>query len=225
MFIVACLTRKRIPHLASSLCAETGEVLLVDGRAVVTTTTTSTRAVTTTASTGTVTTATTSTTATATATGSITTAAGSLDEAHVNLKEVLLLALLLTLALFLLGALDVSILLLIALQRLGLSPLGVDLGTLVRGTGLLDTKLLVLLLSQFGEVSSIGLVLVAGLLLSGGLRLVLVSLGDGLTGLLIGPFLLATGGTPALVDLLVGVTVPSLVFLQNATRRRGIPYP
>lgn len=199
-----------------SLCAETGEVLLVDGRAAVTTTTTSARTVTTAT--------TTSTAATATATGSITAATGSLDEAHVNLKEVLLLALLLTLALLLLDALDVSILLLIALQRLGLSPLGVGLDTLVRSTGSLDTKLLALLLSQFGEVFGVGLALLAGLLLSGRLRLVLVSLGDGLTDLLIGPFLLAAVGTPALVDLLVGVAAPSLVSLPNATRR-GSPYP
>jgi hypothetical protein len=216
---VVCSTSKQpVPDLANSLCAETGEVLLVDGRAAVVAATTDTRTVTTATELSTATTATTTT-----ATGSITAAAGSLDEAHVNLEDVLLLALLLTLAPLLL-ALDVSILLVTTLQLLGLSPLGVGLNTLVGGTGLLNTKLLVLLLSQFGEIGSVGLVLVGRLLFSRCLRLILVGLGNSLTDLLVIPFLVAAGGTPALVNLLVGVAVAVLVTLKDVTRRSGNPY-
>jgi hypothetical protein len=210
------------------VAAQAGEVLLVDGRAgggagTTTATTGSSRGSTTTGSSrggtttgstagstvtttsGTVTTGgTVTTTATTAATGTGGSRAGLLDEAHVNVKEVLLLALLLTLGL-LGGRLNVGLGLLV-LQLLGGSPLLVLLGALVGGThGLGSEAVLSSLLSQ---VVAVGLGLVGLLsLLSGGLGFGLVGLGDGLTNALVVPGLLTGLAAPALLDLLAGVTV------------------
>lgn len=152
-------------------------------------------------------TSTTSTTATTAATGTRATSAGSLNEAHVDLKEVLLLALLLALGLVLL-ALDVGILLLGTLELLGGGPLLVELGALVGSTDGLGAQ--VTLGSLLGKVVGVGLGLVGGLLgllLAGGLGLGLIGLSNVLAGLLIVPGLLAALVTPALVHLLAGVAI------------------
>jgi hypothetical protein len=206
------------------VAAQAGEVLLVDGRAggggagtttattgsssggTVTTGSTARSTVTTvTTTSGTVTTGSAvTTTATTAATGTGGSRAGLLDEAHVDVKEVLLLALLLTLGL-LGGTLDVGLGLLV-LQLLGGSPLLVLLGALVGGThGLGSEAVLSSLLSQ---VVGVGLGLVGLLdLLGGSLGLGgLVGLGDGLTNLLVVPGLLTGLAAPALLDLLASVT-------------------
>jgi hypothetical protein len=222
---------EHIPRFSGNLvAAEAGEVLLVDGRAgratgsaAGSTTTGSGGTATGSVATGsTVTTggavATTGTTLT-TASGAVTTvttaatatagggaAAGRLDVAQVNVEEVLLLALLLALGL-LAGAGDVGLLVLLG-ELLGLSPLLIELAALVGGAdGLGGEGLLLGLLGKVvGEgLGVIGLLL--GFLVSGGLGLGLLVLGDLLALALVVPGLLAALGTPALLDLLAGVTV------------------
>jgi hypothetical protein len=211
------------------VAAQAGEVLLVDGNAgggagtttaatgsssgstttgstasgAITTTsravTTPSRAIATTGS------AVTTTAATA-ATGTGGSRAGLLNEAHVDVKVVLLLALLLALGL-LRGALDVSLGLLV-LQLLGASPLLVLLGALVGGTDGLGSE--AVLSSLLSQVVGVGLGLVGLLnLLGGGLGLVLIGLGDGLANTLVVPSLLTRLTTPALLDLLAGVSLAS----------------
>jgi hypothetical protein len=211
------------------VAAQAGEVLLVDGNAgggagtttaatgsssgstttgstasgAITTTsravTTASRAIATTGS------AVTTTAATA-ATGTGGSRAGLLNEAHVDVKVVLLLALLLALGL-LRGALDVSLGLLV-LQLLGASPLLVLLGALVGGTDGLGSE--AVLSSLLSQVVGVGLGLVGLLnLLGGGLGLVLIGLGDGLANTLVVPSLLTRLTTPALLDLLAGVSLAS----------------
>lgn len=214
------------------VAAEAGEVLLVDGRAgratgVATGSTTTGGRGTTTGSTVTArgTVATTGATAAALAAltttgGAVTTggtvataagggaAAGRLDVAQVNVKEVLLLTLLLALGL-LVGGGDVSGFLLLG-ELLGGSPLLVELAALVGGAlGLGGEGLALGLLGKVvGEgLGVIGLLLLLGL--GGSLGLVLLLLGDLLTLALVIPGLLAALGTPALLDLLAGVAVIS----------------
>jgi hypothetical protein len=219
------------------VAAQAGEVLLVDGRAggggagttTATTGSSSGSTVTTGSSSGgtvttgstarsTVTTVTTTsgtvttgsavtTTATTAATGTGGSRAGLLDEAQVDIKEVLLLALLLTLSL-LGGTLDVGLGLLV-LQLLGGSPLLVLLGAFVGGTDGLGSE--AVLSSLLSQVVAVGLGLVGLLsLLSGSLGLGgLVGLGDGLTDLLVVPGLLTGLAAPALLDLLASVSLAS----------------
>lgn len=190
----------------SLLGAKAGEVGLVDSRASSSAAGSGAAATTTAAATNTAATNTTTTTASAAAaatTGPVG-AAGGLDEAHVNLEEVLLLALLLTLGLLL--ALDVLVGLLVALQLLGVGPLLVALVALVGGTNGLSAE--VALRRPLSLVSGERLGHVGRLfgLLAGGLRLVLVVAGDGLTGSFVIPLLLAAGAdAPCLVDLLASV--------------------
>lgn len=106
--------------------SEAGEVLLVDSRGR-STTSTATRAIASELPT--------STSSTTTSLGSVLTATGRLNEAHVDVKVGLLLALSLTLSLLLLQALKVSFLFLIPLELFSIGPLLVNLNTLVRRTG------------------------------------------------------------------------------------------
>lgn len=208
------------------VAAQAGEVLLVDGRTGGATgsAVTATAAARSTSSRGTTggTRATGSTTARSTAgrtvtTGSAVTAvtatattattgsgagAGLLNEAQVDVKEVLLLALLLALGL-LTRTLEVSLLLLV-LNLLGGGPLLVLLDTLVGGTDGLGSQALAS--GLLSEVVAEGLGVVGLLdLLGGGLGSVLLGLGELLTLALIVPGLLAALGTPALLDLLGSV--------------------
>lgn len=199
------------------VAAQAGEVLLIDGRtggSAGTTTgsaarstrgsaTTGSAARTVTTTSRTVTTGgTVTTTATAAAAGTGGSGAGLLDEAHVDVKVVLLLALLLALGL-LGGTLDVGLGLLV-LQLLGGSPLLVLLGAFVGGTDGLSGQ--AVLSSLLGQVVAVGLRLVGLLdLLSGGLGLGLIGLGDVLADALVVPSLLAGLAAPALLDLLASV--------------------
>jgi hypothetical protein len=158
-----------LARLGNLVAAETGEVLLVDGRAG--------------RATGVTTGGSTATGRAVTTGGAVATAAGGgaaagrLDVAEVNVKEVLLLALLLALGL-LLGRLDVGGFLLLG-ELLGGSPLLVELGALVGGAlGLGGEGLALGLLGKVvGEgLGVIGLLLLFGL--DGGLGLVLLLLGD-----------------------------------------------
>ena len=207
------------PHLwRVYLSAQAGEVLLVDGRAGgstaatgsttagsgTTTLATARSAVTTTGST--VTTRSTVTTGSAVTTAATTGAvggAGLLDVTEVNLEEVLLLTLLLALGL-LSGAGNVLLLTLVGKLLSGI-PLLVRLAALVgRADGLSSKAGLGGLLGKVGIVGD-RLVGLLGLL-GGSLGLVLVGLGDLLAGTLVIPGLLAALSTPALLDLLAGVT-------------------
>lgn len=198
------------------LSAQAGEVLLVDGRtsggtattgstaAGGTTTLTTARSAVTTGST--VTARSTVTTGSAVTTAATTRAvggAGLLDVTEVDLKEVLLLALLLALGL-LGGAGDVLLLTLVG-KLLSSIPLLVTLAALVgRADGLSSKAGLGGLLGKVGLVGD-RLVGLLGLL-GGSLGLVLVGLSDLLAGTLVIPGLLAALSTPALLDLLAGVT-------------------
>lgn len=199
------------------VAAQAGEVLLIDGRtggSAGTTTGSAARSTRGSATTGsaartvatasrTVTTGgTVTTTAAAAAAGTGGSGARLLDEAHVDVKVVLLLALLLALGL-LGGALDVGLGLLV-LQLLGGSPLLVLLGAFVGGTDGLSGQ--AVLSSLLGQVVAVGLGLVGLLnLLSGGLGLGLIGLGDVLADALVVPGLLAGLAAPALLDLLASV--------------------
>lgn len=189
--------------------AEAREVLLVDSDGG---TGSSRTAVTTTGSgaTTTATGATAAATATAaTAARSVRTAAGRLDKTHVDIDVLLLLALLLALGL-LRAALDVLLFLLVALELLGGRPLLVGLGALIRSARSLGAQIAALL-GKLREVIGVRLGLVGrllGRLLAGrGLGLVLVGLGNILGGPLVVPRLVTSLPTPALTDLLAGVTV------------------
>jgi hypothetical protein len=200
----------------SLFTAQAGEVLLVDldsrtSRGAATTTTFTARAITT------------STTATSTTTtassGTVATATGLLNEAHVDFEEVLLLALSLALALFFLR-LDVVLLLAVAFEFLGGLPFLV-LAACVGGTGFLHAEFAATLSSLLSEIVGIGLGLV-GFLDSGSLaaferslRFGLLSFGDGFTGLFVVPLGIALLSTPALSDLLLGVTCMSLAQITN----------
>lgn len=195
--------------------AQAGEVLLVDldsrtSSGAATTTTFTARAITTT-------TASTSTTATATASsGTVATATGLLNEAHVDFEEVLLLALSLALALLFLR-LDVVLLLAVAFEFLGVLPFLV-LAACVGGTGFLHTEFAATLSSLLSEIVGVGLGLIGFFGSSSSLAAFerslgfgLLSLGDGFTGLLVVPLGIALLSTPALSDLLLGITDIALV--------------
>ncbi|KAJ5255577.1 hypothetical protein N7505_010728 [Penicillium chrysogenum] len=193
-----------LTRLGNLVAAEAGEVLLVDGRAGR---------------------ATGVTTGGSTATGRAVTAGGhgrsprgarsprprgagplrgGLDVAEVNVKEVLLLALLLALGL-LVGRLDVGGFVLLG-ELLGGSPLLVELAALVGSAlGLGGEGLALGLLGKVvGEgLGVVGLLLLLGL--GGGLGLALLLLGKLLALALVIQGLLAALGTPALLDLLAGV--------------------
>jgi hypothetical protein len=133
-----------------------------------------------------------------------------LDEAHVNFDEVLFLALSLTLALLFLR-LDVGLFRFTALDFLGGIPLLV-LAAFVGGTGFLHTEIATPSSGLLSEVVGVGLGLVNWLLGSSlafgrGLGLVLIGLGNGLASLFVVPLGIALLSTPALANLLVGVTV------------------
>lgn len=198
--------------------AKAGEVLLVDGdgggavaaRSVATASTAR----------ATVSAAGTTATTTATAAGSAATSAGSLDETHVDIKVVLFLALLggALVALVIL-ALDVGLLFVAALDFLSTSPLLVGLGALVGSTDGLGGQ--VFAGSLFSEVVGERLGLVNGLfLLGGGLGLVLIGLGDVISGPLIVPGLFTVLVTPALVHLLAGITITRLVSYMYKNRNQ-----
>jgi hypothetical protein len=187
--------------------AQAGEVLLVD----LDSRTSSGTATTTTFTARAITTSTTATTATAAASsGTVATATGLLNEAHVDFEEVLLLALSLALALLFLR-LDVVLLLAVAFEFLGALPFLV-LAAFVGGTGFLHTEFAAALSSLLSEIVGIGLGPV-GFLSSGSLaaferslRFGLLSLGDGFTGLFVVPLGITLLSTPALSDLLLGIT-------------------
>jgi hypothetical protein len=212
--------RERWGRLRHLVAAQAGEVLLIDGRTGGATggttaaarstssrgTTRGTRATGSTAARSTAgRTVTTGSAVTATATTATTgggAGAGLLNEAEVDVKEVLLLALLLALGL-LTRAREVSLLLLV-LNLLGVGPLLVLLDTLVGGADGLGSQALAG--SLLSEVVAEGLGVVGLLnLLSGSLGSVLLGLGELLTLALIVPGLLAALGTPALLDLLASV--------------------
>jgi hypothetical protein len=219
-------------HLVASQARESRLVVGVDGSSAAGTgTATATTEVTTGGATG-GTATTTLTTATATlatttarelatgttaSTAALATLAGRLDEAVLELDELLLLAL--TLALSLAAGTGEEDLVLLALDELlGVGPLLVLLGALVgladlQGVFLLESELL---LGQLGEVVGVrdGLVL----LLSGGLvdrggilgtSLLLIGLGDLLASLLVLQLSLTLSGTPRKSSLLVGATAKS----------------
>jgi hypothetical protein len=188
--------------------AQAGEVLLVDldGR------TSSGAATATTFTARAITTSTASTTATTTASsGTVATATGLLNEAHVDFEEILLLALSLTLALLFLR-LDVVLLLAVAFEFLDVLPFLV-LAAFVGGTGFLHTEFAAALSSLLSEIVGVGLGLV-GFLGSGSslaafkrsLGFGLLSLSDGFTGLFVVPLGIALLSTPALSNLLLGIT-------------------
>jgi hypothetical protein len=163
-----------------------------------------------------------STIASATSGGSISTATaatetatsatlGSLNEALVNLKNLLLLTL--TFALGLATGSSDEVLFLILVNWLGVSPLLILLATLVWLAGLRDTSAkLKLLLGKCGKVISVGdaIILWFGLGLSiswRNLSFLLFGLGNSLTSLLILQFSIAFVRAPAMGDLLLRVTV------------------
>lgn len=199
---------------ASLFAAEAGEgglILSVDGSSVLTATTSSASLRAITASRASVTTtATIASSATASATAaSSTSSALRLNEARVEVNGLLGLAL--TLALGLAAGSSDEVLLLL-LEGLGVGPLLVELAALV---GLADGDVGVegeLLLGLLGEVVGVGDVLLLGLgrllgsgLLGGGL--LLLSLGDNLSGLLVLKLSSTFGGTPRLSSLLLGAAV------------------
>jgi hypothetical protein len=144
---------------------------------------------------------------------------GGLDEALVDLKDLLLLALALTLGLPT-GSGD-KILLVILVDRLGVRPLLILLAALVGLASLGDagTKL-ELLLRELGKVISVGNAVVLGFRFSSrfndaftwcsvsGQSFLLFRLGNGLTGLLILQLSNTFVCAPAMAGLLLGVTVP-----------------
>jgi hypothetical protein len=138
-------------------------------------------------------------------------ASGSLrlDEAGVKVNGLLHLALTLTLLLAA-GASKVDVLLL--LERLGVSPLLVELASLVGGSDLdlrFESSLLLGLLDEVVGVRDALIFGLNGLLGSGilGLVLLLLCLSLGLTGLLVLKLSIAFGGTPRLSCLLIGATI------------------
>lgn len=187
--------------------AKAGEVLLINRDSRGTTVSAASAAAAATTASTVVTTGATATTATAATAGTVTTTAGGLDETHVDVKVVLLLALLGALGAFaVLLALDVFRFFLVTLQLLSVDPLVISLGALVGGTDGLGAQ--VTLGSLLSQVVSEGLGLVSLLLLGGSLGVVvLIGVSDVLTGLLVVEFLLAGLATPALVDLLARVAI------------------
>lgn len=152
---------------------------------------------------------TTSTAGTATA-ATAATGALRLDESGVEVNGLLDLALTLTLALAS-GTGNVDVLGLILLEGLGAGPLLVELAALVGLTGLEGGIESELLLGLLGQVVGVRDALVLGLssLLASGILsegLLLLALGNGLTGLLILQLGLTLGSTPGLSSLLVGAT-------------------
>lgn len=158
-----------------------------------------------------------STIATGTTAGTTATATGGalrLDVAVLEFNELLDLAL--TLALGLAASTDNVVLALILDEGLGAGPLLVLLDSLVglaEGEGGLVLKS-ELLLGLLGEVLVEGhvlllLLLLLGVLIGSGI-LLLLSLGDRLTGLLVLKLSLAFGGTPSLSSSLLGVGYASL---------------
>lgn len=210
-------------HLASQ-AGESRLVVGVDGSRAATGTATAATEVTTSTATG-GTASTTLTTATATlatatarelatattaAAAAVTTLAGGLDEAVLQLNELLLLTL--ALALSLAGGAGEENLVLLGLdQFLGVGPLLVLLGSLVgltdlEGVLLLESELLLGLLGEVVGIRDGLLLLLSGSLVGGilGAGVLLVSLGDLLAGLLILQLGLALSGAPRERSLLVG---------------------
>jgi hypothetical protein len=147
-----------------------------------------------------------------TSAGAAATRLGGLDEALVDVDDLLLLALTLTLGLAT-GAGN-EVLFFILGDCLGVGPLLVLLAALVGLAGLGDTGAeLELLLGLLGKVVGVGDAVVLRLSLGllggswGSLALLLVSLGNGIAGLLILQLGIALVGAPAVAGLLLGVTV------------------
>lgn len=168
----------------------------------------------------------TATAATEASTGAATARLGSLDEALVDVEDLLLLAL--TLALGLAAGASNEVLLFFLGDRLSVGPLLVLLAALVGLAGLRDPGTeLELLLGQLGEVIGVGDAVVLGLSLGLGLggcslALLLVSLSNGITGLLILQLGIALVGAPAVASLLLGVTVA----VRRGTWKDGVKsYP
>lgn len=214
------------------LVAEAGEgrlIVRVDGSSLVlgagsTATGSTTGSTTTGSTTGTATaTAGIATGTTAAATGTTTSGALGLDEALVDLEDLLDLAL--TLALLLAGGASNELLGLVLLEGLGVGPLLVLNDTLVGLADLEGGSLGLesgLLLGELSEVLGVGdvlLLLLLGGSLGGGLTLgglLLLRLGDLLAGLLILQLSLALGGAPGLGSLLLGAAI------QCVSRRRSL---
>lgn len=151
-----------------------------------------------------------STATTATETATSATLRG-FDEALVNLKDLLLLTLTLTLGLS--AGPSNEVFFLILDNRLGVCPLLVLLAALVWLAGLGDTGTkLELLLSELSKVISVGdaVILWLGRLAIGGFTsqsFLLFGLGNSLASLLVGQFSVTFGRAPAVASLLLGVTV------------------
>jgi hypothetical protein len=149
--------------------------------------------------------------ATATTETATSAALGSLNEALVNLKNLLLLTL--TFALGLATGSSDEVLLLILVNWLGVGPLLILLATLVWLAGLRDTSAkLKLLLGKCGKVIGVGDAIILwfglGLCISWrNLPFLLFCLGNSLTSLLILQFSIAFVCAPAMGDLLLRVTV------------------